>query len=89
MLRPAFSRCLWRVWTVRKKASREQGKASLQVTTVHLSFQKLKLSIVTHVSKYKFYLAMENALCKDYITEKVFKVLSHNIIPVARGARKK
>ena len=32
--------------------------------------------------KYKFYLSFENAMCTDYITEKFFKVLNQNVIPV-------
>ena len=31
---------------------------------------------------YKFYLSLENALCKDYITEKFWKVLPYNVIPI-------
>ena len=31
---------------------------------------------------YKFYLSFENALCKDYITEKFWKVLPYNVIPI-------
>ncbi|KAL7642737.1 UNVERIFIED_CONTAM: hypothetical protein RMT77_007302 [Armadillidium vulgare] len=34
---------------------------------------------------YKFYLAFENSFCKDYISEKFFRLLSYNIIPVVRG----
>lgn len=36
---------------------------------------------------YRFYLALENALCKDYFTEKVFKVLKYDIVPIVRGAK--
>ena len=32
--------------------------------------------------KYKFYLSWENALCKDYITEKFFEIAKYDIIPV-------
>ncbi|XP_059087672.1 alpha-(1,3)-fucosyltransferase C-like [Tigriopus californicus] len=35
--------------------------------------------------KYKFYLAFENALCKDFATEKFFTMYSLNMIPVVLG----
>ena len=31
---------------------------------------------------YKFYLAFENSLCEDYVTEKLFQTLKHYIVPV-------
>jgi len=36
--------------------------------------------------KYKFYLSFENSLCQDYVTEKLFQVLQHRIVPVVYGA---
>ncbi|KAH7955021.1 hypothetical protein HPB49_024027 [Dermacentor silvarum] len=36
--------------------------------------------------EYLFYLAFENANCKDYITEKFFNALRHNVVPVVMGA---
>ena len=37
-------------------------------------------------NNYKFYLAFENSLCTDYITEKFYQTLKQNIIPVVMGA---
>jgi alpha-1,3-fucosyltransferase len=31
---------------------------------------------------YKFYLAFENALCEDYLTEKAFRAIEDNMVPV-------
>ncbi len=35
--------------------------------------------------EHKFYLSFENAICNDYVTEKFFKVLSHDMIPIVFG----
>ena len=36
-------------------------------------------------SQHKFYLAFENSLCKDYITEKLWKSLESGIVPIVYG----
>jgi alpha-1,3-fucosyltransferase len=38
--------------------------------------------------EYMFYFAFENSICTDYITEKFFFILRHNIIPVVLGGGK-
>ena len=35
--------------------------------------------------QYKFFLALENSLCKEYVTEKFFRTLNFNIVPVVLG----
>lgn len=35
--------------------------------------------------EYKFYFAFENSICQDYLTEKFYHILYHNIIPVVLG----
>ncbi|BFZ13738.1 hypothetical protein BsWGS_16776 [Bradybaena similaris] len=41
----------------------------------------------TKLSTYKFYISFENSLCKDYVTEKLFRNIQYrsHIIPVVRG----
>ena len=36
-------------------------------------------------SNYQFYLAFENSLCKDYATEKLFRALASDLVPVVMG----
>ncbi|XP_069971529.1 4-galactosyl-N-acetylglucosaminide 3-alpha-L-fucosyltransferase FUT6-like [Penaeus vannamei] len=36
--------------------------------------------------KYLFYLAFENALCTDYVTEKIYNMMYYPLVPVVRGA---
>lgn len=35
--------------------------------------------------KYKFYLSFENSNCRDYITEKFYKIMDINVIPIVYG----
>ena len=36
--------------------------------------------------KYKFYLAFENTLCDEYVTEKLWKTFQFNMVPIVLGA---
>lgn len=40
------------------------------------------------ISKYKFYLALENSCCREYITEKFWRTLTWNVVPVVVGPPK-
>ena len=35
--------------------------------------------------KYKFYLSFENSFCTDYVTEKFFQIMDHDIVPIVFG----
>ncbi|OQV24669.1 putative Alpha-(1,3)-fucosyltransferase C [Hypsibius exemplaris] len=37
------------------------------------------------LSQYKFYLAFENGLCLDYVTEKAYRAFSYDILPIVLG----
>ncbi|XP_055357021.1 alpha-(1,3)-fucosyltransferase C-like isoform X2 [Paramacrobiotus metropolitanus] len=37
------------------------------------------------LANYKFYLAYENSVCKDYVTEKIYRAFSHDAVPVVYG----
>lgn len=37
-------------------------------------------------NSYKFYLAFENSLCEDYVTEKLWKVMGVDVVPIVMGA---
>ncbi|XP_075528392.1 alpha-(1,3)-fucosyltransferase C-like [Dermacentor variabilis] len=36
--------------------------------------------------RYYFYLALENAVCRDYVTEKLYNALQHDMVPVVMGS---
>ena len=35
---------------------------------------------------YKFYLSLENSLCRDYVTEKYFSMMRYNVVPVVMSS---
>lgn len=37
------------------------------------------------LNNYKFYLAAENSLCPDYVTEKFYRALMNNVVPLVYG----
>ena len=37
------------------------------------------------ISRYKFYLAFENSFCRNYVTEKVWKVFDYDVVPIVMG----
>lgn len=41
---------------------------------------------MSFVARYKFHLAMENGLCTDYMTEKLWRPLHQGCVPVYRGS---
>ena len=54
---------------------------------LRLGMEDMPGEIVRQLNKYKFYLAFENSLCKDYITEKAFKILQDDVhvVPIVMG----
>ena len=40
---------------------------------------------IDQLAKYKFYLSFENALCRDYITEKFYLALNAGTLPIVYG----
>ena len=40
------------------------------------------------ISKYKFHIAYENAICKDYMTEKLFRPLHVGSVPIYKGSNR-
>ena len=47
---------------------------------------KMSFKCLEQLSKdYRFILAFENSICRDYITEKYFNTISYNIIPIVLG----
>lgn len=47
--------------------------------------EKTEKCLKEFAQKYKFFLAFENTVCKDYVTEKFFRTLKYNIVPVVFG----
>ncbi|KAJ8047753.1 Alpha-(1,3)-fucosyltransferase 6 [Holothuria leucospilota] len=45
-------------------------------------------SCMENIKNYKFYLAIENSCCSEYITDKLWKTFSWGIVPIVIGASK-
>lgn len=43
-------------------------------------------SLFSFIAQYKFHIAFENALCDDYITEKLYRALHVGSVPIYRGS---
>jgi hypothetical protein len=41
--------------------------------------------LLDETNSYKFYLAFENSLCEDYVTEKLWKVMDARVVPIVMG----
>lgn len=41
---------------------------------------------LTFISRYKFHISFENAICKDYITEKLFRTVHVGSVPIYKGS---
>ena len=51
------------------------------LVSIYRYFKQINMTL-TYFFICQFYLALENSLCRDYITEKFWKVLPFDIIPV-------
>ena len=51
-------------------------------TSYKVKQEKMSYFLIFNIFYFQFYFSFENSLCVDYITEKFFKVLNNNVIPV-------
>ena len=63
------------------KCDRSQEKTCLEMLDTSYKVT-VCLFVFTQFSLLQFYLALENSLCTDYVTEKFWMVLDYNVIPV-------
>ena len=70
-----------------EKYAKAKQKHVLERCSLHCamnSIYRMSGSVEKGTDSFKFYLAFENALCKDYVTEKFFSRVGH-ILPVVKG----
>ncbi|KAI9559152.1 hypothetical protein GHT06_015941 [Daphnia sinensis] len=85
----------WLVSNCNAKSSRKEMVTKLQqyvdvdvygkCGTMSCSKDQAKVCKELATKKYKFYMALENSLCLDYVTEKFFDTLQYPVIPVVFG----
>jgi hypothetical protein len=63
------------------------GKALAAEDDSKISQKHYRSDLLQVVSRYKFYLAVENSNCLDYVTEKLFNALLAGVVPIVNGPR--
>jgi hypothetical protein len=62
------------------------GNLTCHLKGAHFKDDECVRRLLGGKDSYKFYLAFENSLCEDYVTEKIWKVVGTRVIPVVMGA---
>ena len=74
----------WKVCSLVTKKGQQRCDLSKSVRNV-LKRTDIEIINMDINNNYYFYLAFENSLCDEYITEKFFRTLNYNTVPVVMG----